>query len=63
MTAIHSWSAAFRENELGWEEGRVTRASVTVGSQSGKGVLMFLNAQEDKFRWYLFGNGRILNFA
>lgn len=28
-SAIHGWSTAFREDELSWEQGRVTRAGVS----------------------------------
>lgn len=43
-SAVCGWSTAFREKELSWEQGRVTRASVRVESQSSVSMLVFLNA-------------------
>lgn len=43
QAAVHSWSIAFRENNLSWEWGRVTGAHVRAQSQSAKGMLVLLS--------------------
>lgn len=43
QAAVHSWSPAFRDSDLCWERGRVTRARVRAQSQSAKGMLVFLS--------------------